>query len=295
MFSTRLLTQTSLRSFAKQHIPFRSWENTKILVTGCQGQIGVPLTKALAKSLGNANVIATDLDAQKFDLPCEFHQLDICNEVKYRELVEKNGVNYIVHLAGILSALGEQKPDLAIDVNVFGAVNALRIARDNKCQIFLPSTIGVFGGDIFPKVKTPVDVILQPRTIYGVSKVFNEMSGEYFANKYNMDFRSLRYPGIISSEKYAFNGTTDYSTEIFFHLLEHGHYKCFLKEDAELPMMYIDDCIEATVKFLQADPNKLQRNTYNLAGISFTPKELTEACAKLIPGSTVSYEPDFRQ
>lgn len=219
----------------------------------------MPLTKALAKELGNDNVIATDLDTQKFELPCEYRQLDICDERSYRDLVEKNGVNYIVHLAGILSALGEVKPDLSIDVNVFGAVNALRIARDNDCQIFLPSTIGVFGGDIFQKDKAPVDSILQPTTIYGVGKVFNEMSGQYFGNKYNLDFRSLRYPGIISSAKYAFNGTTDYSTEIFFHLLEQGHYKCFLKEDAELPMMYIDDCIEATVKFLKADPNNLQR------------------------------------
>jgi threonine 3-dehydrogenase len=121
------------------------------------------------------------------------------------------------------------------------------------------------------------------------------MVGEYFSNKYNLDFRSLRYPGIISSEKYAFNGTTDYSTEIFFHLLEKGNYKCFLKDDAALPMMYIDDCIEATVRFLKADPNKLLRSTYNLAGISFTPKELTEAIMKLIPNTTVTYEPDFRQ
>lgn len=147
---------------------------------------------------------------------------------------------------------------------------------------------------MFPKVKTPIDVILQPRTIYGVSKVFDEMVGEYFSKKYNMDFRSLRYPGIISSEKYAFNGTTDYSTEIFFHILEKGHYKCFLKDDAALPMMYIDDCIEATVRFLKADPNKLLRSTYNLAGISFTPKELTEAIKKLIPEANVTYEPDFR-
>jgi threonine 3-dehydrogenase len=126
-------------------------------------------------------------------------------------------------------------------------VNALKIARENDCRIFIPSTIGVFGGDNFQKIDTPVDSILQPKTVYGVGKVFNEMIGEYFANKYEMDFRCLRYPGVISSEKYAFNGTTDYSTEIFFHLLEKGHYDCFLKEDAQLPMMYIDDCISATV------------------------------------------------
>lgn len=171
----------------------------------------------------------------------------------------------------------------------------MRIARDNNCQIFIPSTIGVFGGDHFPKKNTPVDVILQPRTIYGVGKVFNEMLGEYFSNKYNIDFRSLRYPGVISSEKYAFNGTTDYSTEIFFHLLEKGEYKCFLKEDAELPMIYIDDCIDATVRFLKADPNKLLRSVYNLAGISFTPKQLADAIAKIIPNTKVTYEPDYRQ
>lgn len=134
----------------------------------------------------------------------------------------------MVHMAGILSALGERHPDLAIDVNIFGVVNALRLAETNNCRIFIPSSIAVFGGDLFPKRRTPIDVILQPKTIYGVSKVFNEMMGEYFTSKFNLDFRSLRYPGIISSEKYAFNGTTDYSTEIFFHALENRYYKCWL-------------------------------------------------------------------
>ena len=132
----------------------------------------------------------------------------------------------MVHLAGILSAGGEKNPDLAIDVNVVGVINALRIARDFKTRCFIPSSIAVFGGELFPKVNTPVDVLLQPRTIYGVSKVFDEMLGEYFSNKYNLDFRSLRYPGVISSAKYAFNGTTDYSTEIFFDALEKGEYRC---------------------------------------------------------------------
>lgn len=186
-------------------------------------------------------------------------------------------MDYIVHLAGILSALGEKHPDLAIDVNVYGVVNALRIAKDNNCRIFIPSSIAVFGGNHFPKINTPADVILQPKTIYGVSKVFDEMIGEYFSNKFNLDFRSLRYPGVISSEKFAFNGTTDYSTEIFFGILEKGHYDVPLKETASLPMIYIDDCIEATIKFLKADPNKLVRKTYNLAGISFNPKEFATA------------------
>ncbi len=127
-----------------------------------------------------------------------------------------------------------------------------------------------------------------------MSKVFDEMIGDYFSNKFNLDFRSLRYPGVISSEKYAFNGTTDYSTEIFFDILEKGHYDVPLKETAALPMIYIDDCIDATIKFLKADPNKLKRRTYNLAGISFTPLEFATAVTKLIPGSSVGYKPDFR-
>ena len=146
-----------------------------------------------------------------------------------------------------MSALGERKPDLAIDVNVLGVVNVMRIAQSMDTRIFLPSSIAVFGGDLFPKRRTPVDVILQPKTIYGVSKVFNEMMGEYYSNKFDLDFRSLRYPGVISSEKYAFNGTTDYSTEVFFHALENRYYKCWLAKDTALPMIYIDDCIDATV------------------------------------------------
>ncbi len=204
-------------------------------------------------------------------------------------------MNYLVHLAGILSASGEKNPDLAIDVNVVGAINAVRIARDFNTRCFIPSSIAVFGGDKFPKEMTPVDVVLKPTTIYGVSKVFDEMLGDYFGKKYNIDFRSIRYPGIISSEKYAFNGTTDYSTEIFFHALEKGEYRCPLGPKSALPMMYIDDCIEGTVSFLSADPNRLTRSTYNLAGISFTPEQLAAEVEKLIPGFKMIYAPDFRQ
>ena len=148
---------------------------------------------------------------------------------------------------------------------------------------------------MFPKRLTPVDVILQPKTIYGVSKVFNEMMGEYYSKKFNLDFRSLRYPGVISSEKYAFNGTTDYSTEVFFHALENRYYKCWLKKDTALPMIYIDDCIDATVQYLKADPNKLGKHVYNLAGISFTPEEMCREVQRLIPGTVIEFEPDYRQ
>mmetsp|Transcript_11510 Transcript_11510/g.11493 ORF Transcript_11510/g.11493 Transcript_11510/m.11493 type:complete len:193 (-) Transcript_11510:304-882(-) len=189
----------------------------------------------------------------KVDLACEQATLDVVDYEKYSALVKKHKITYIVHLAAILSALGEKRPDLARTVNTDGCINALNIARDNNCRIYVPSTIAVFGGDKFPKVMTPDDTILAPTTMYGVTKVFNENLGNYYHMKYNVDFRSIRYPGIISSAKYAFNGTTDYSTEIFFHGLERGKYSCFLEKDTYLPMMYIDDCVDLTVKFLKAD------------------------------------------
>jgi len=252
------------------------------------------LCRALVKELGADNVFSTDKSEMKQDTHCHFETLDVCDEAGYRRIVEKHNINYIVHMAGILSSLGERYPDLAIDVNVFGAVNALRIARDNKCRIFIPSTIGAFGGKHYQRDMTPVDSILQPQTIYGIGKVFNEMSGDYFARKYEMDFRCLRLPGIVSSEKFAFNGTTDYTTEIFFELLEKGHYNCFVKEDAAMPMMYLDDCIDALVMFLKADPARLKRTVYNLGGIKVVPKEFCDATLQHFPGCTVAYKPDYR-
>jgi threonine 3-dehydrogenase len=214
---------------------------------------------------------------------------------RYEEIVTEHKVDYIVHLAAILSALGERFPDRATNVNVYGCVNALNIARTHKARIFVPSTIAVFGGNHFPKVNTPVDVVLQPETIYGISKVFNEQIGTYYHKKFGVDFRSIRYPGVISSEKYDFNGTTDYSTEIFFHALEKKSYKCWLGPKTDLPMIYIDDCINGTIQFLKADGEKLKRKVYNMAGISFNPEQLSASIKKMMPEFKVEYEPDFRQ
>ena len=211
------------------------------------------------------------------------------------DIVKNNKINSIVHLAGILSALGEKNPDLAVDVNVTGVINAMRAAQACNSRIFVPSSIAVFGGDHFPKVNTPVDVVLQPKTIYGVGKVFNEMIGDYYKRKFGTDFRSLRYPGVISSEKFAFNGTTDYSTEIFFHALENRYYKCPLAPHTALPMIYVDDCIAATVRYLKADAARLSRHVYNLAGISFTAGDFCSDVQRLIPDLKVDYVPDFRQ
>lgn len=166
----------------------------------------------MCEEVGNDNVVASDVNDKLVDLPCRQEQLDVCDLDKYEKIVKENKIDYIVHLAAILSALGEKFPDRAATVNVDGAINALNLARDNGLQVFIPSTIAVFGGDKFPKVKTPSDTILQPETIYGVTKVYNEMLGTYYHKKFGVDFRSIRYPGVISSQKYDFNGTTDYST-----------------------------------------------------------------------------------
>lgn len=194
--------------------------------------------------------------------------------------MKDEGITYIVHLAAILSALGEQNVDLAYKVNVDGTTGILNVAKEVGAKVYMPSSIAVFGGENFDRDFTKVDAVLQPTTIYGVSKVFNELLGTYYHEKFGVDFRSLRYPGVISSFLYAFNGTTDYATEMFFECLKHGKYECWLKEDTYLPMIYIDDCVKATVQFLTADEDNLTRRVYNLAGKSFCPKDLAEPVKK---------------
>ena len=171
------------------------------------------MVKAICKEVGTTGtVIASDVGDKKVEFPCTYTSLDITDGTNFREIVKENKIDYIVHLAAILSASGELYPDKALNVNVNGAITALNIARENNAKIFMPSTIGVFGGDKFQKDKTSVDSILQPTTMYGVSKVFNEQLGTYYNKKFGVDFRCIRYPGVISSEKYAFNGTAMYST-----------------------------------------------------------------------------------
>ena len=184
-----------------------------MLVTGANGQIGIPLVRSIIKEVGpEGSVIASDLGDAKVDFGTKYSSLDICDGKKYDAMVKDNKIDYIVHLAAILSASGELYPDKACEVNVNGAITAMNIAREVGAKIFMPSTIAVFGGDKFQKDKTPADSILQPTTMYGVSKVFNEQLGTYYNRKFGVDFRCIRYPGVISSEKYAFNGTAMYST-----------------------------------------------------------------------------------
>ena len=237
--------------------------------------------RAIGSEYGAENVITSDMDTRQVDFGAsKCVHLDVTNHGAMEKIVREEKITYIVHLAAILSALGEKKFDLAYKVNVEGTTNVLNVAKDHGCKVYMPSSIGVFGGDAFDKNFTSVDAVCQPKTVYGVTKIFNELLGTYYHDKFGVDFRCLRYPGVISSELYTFNGTTDYATEMFFEVLKHGKYECWLREDTYIPMIYIDDCVDATVKILTADYKKLTRRVYNLAGLSFSPEELGNAVKK---------------
>lgn len=271
----------------------------KILFTGCGGQIGSELTLAFRKLYGNENIIASDLSTKVCpDLlnSGPFVQLDVLDTKALGETIDKYKVDGIVHLAAILSAVGEKNPQLAWNVNINGTVNIFEVAREKKLKrVLVPSSIAAFGPDT-PRTMTPQKTILHPTTMYGVTKVALELLGDYYNLKYDMDIRGLRYPGVISHKTQPGGGTTDYAVAIYFDAVKKGSYECFLKEDTMLPMIYMPDCLKATIDLFQADKSRLQNATgYNLAAFSVTPKEITESIQKVIPGFKISYSPDYRQ
>lgn len=271
----------------------------KILFTGCGGQIGSELTLAFRKLYGNENIIASDLSTKVCpDLlnSGPFVQLDVLDTKALGETIDKYKVDGIVHLAAILSAVGEKNPQLAWNVNINGTVNVFEVAREKKLKrVLVPSSIAAFGPDT-PRTMTPQKTILHPTTMYGVTKVVLELLGDYYNLKYDMDIRGLRYPGVISHKTQPGGGTTDYAVAIYFDAVKKGSYECFLKEDTMLPMIYMPDCLKATIDLFQADKSRLQNATgYNLAAFSVTPKEITESIQKVIPGFKISYSPDYRQ
>ncbi len=271
----------------------------RILVTGACGQIGSELTLALRERYGNDNVVATGHQTQPSEAlsttgPFEF--IDVTKRETLEALVSKYSIDTIVHMAAVLSAVGEEKPHLAWEVNINGLHNVLEVARERELlRVFCPSSIAVFGPET-PRDNTPQETVMRPKTMYGVTKVAGELLCDYYVRRFKVDVRGVRYPGIISSETLPGGGTTDYAVDIFYKAIEDGHYTCFLRDDTVLPMMYMPDCIKASIELLEADFNRLAHHAdYNLAAISFSPAELVAEIQKHLPGFTCEYKPDFRQ
>ena len=270
----------------------------KILVIGASGQIGVELTLGLRKIYGNANVVASDLreenDLLKGTGP--YVSLDVMNKEMLHVQVIRQNITQIYLLAAILSATGEKNPNLAWHLNMQGLLNVMDIAREEKLQkVYWPSSIAVFG-PTSPKKNCPQQTIIEPTTVYGISKYAGEFWCNYFHYRFGVDVRSLRYPGLISYKSAPGGGTTDYAIEIFNEALEEKKYQCFLKEDNYLPMMYMPDAIRATIELMEVPANKISiRTSYNLSGMSFSPKEIAAEIKKHIPDFSISYKPDYRQ
>jgi len=271
----------------------------RILVTGATGQIGSELVPLLRKRYGGQNVVAVG-HARK---PPEemlrsgpFEKIDLGDEEQISRSIKKFDIDTIYHLAAVLSAVGEQDPQAAWNINMESLYNVLEASRKMRVErIFWPSSIGVFG-PTSPRNDTPQDTVLLPTSMYGVTKVAGELLCNYYALRYNLDVRSVRYPGIISSETPPGGGTTDYAVEIFYEAILSGRYACFLKKDTRLPMMYMPDALKAAIDLMEAPTAKVKRHDgYNVTAMSFTPAELAEELRKHFPRLQVEYHPDSRQ
>lgn len=272
----------------------------RFLVIGALGQIGSELVPALRAQYGADNVIASDVrdpvEGHSLYAAGPFLRLDVTDRKQLNAAVEGNRVSHIVNMAALLSATGEKDPQLCWEINIGGLINTLEVARTCGCaQVFVPSSIAAFGPTT-PRDDTPQDTVLQPTTIYGVTKVSGELLCDYYHRRYGVDARGLRYPGIISHATLPGGGTTDYAVEIYYAALAQGRYTCFLREDTRLPMMYMPDCIKATLDLMAAPSGPLTRRAlYNVTAMSFTPAEVAEAIRAHIPGFEISYAPDVRQ
>ena len=267
--------------------------DTKILIIGAGGQIGTVLTEKLKDIYGVFNVFATDL---KPNPEKNILALDVLDKEALSKIIKEHNINEIYHLAAILSATGEKNPKWAWDVNMGGLFNVFESAVEFKVnKVFYPSTIAVFGEEI-PLQNTPNHIPLIPSTVYGISKVAGELWASYFYNKFGLDVRSIRYPGVIGYQSLAGGGTTDYAVDIFHSNAKNELYSCFLSENTTLPMIFIDDCIRATIEIMQAPKEQIKvRTSYNIAGVSFAPKEIADEILKHNPNFKIEYHPDFRQ
>jgi nucleoside-diphosphate-sugar epimerase len=265
---------------------------TRILVTGALGQIGSELVPALRERYGEDAVVASDIRMPPRGTDGPFEFVDTTNLRQLTEVVRRNQVGTIYHLAALLSATAESKPQVAWDVNMGGLYRVLEVARENRCSVFHPSSIGAFGPGT-PKDDTPQDTVQRPTTMYGVTKVAGELLCDYYFQRFGVDARGVRFPGLISYGALPGGGTTDYAVEIFYEAIRHRHYACFLGPDTRLDMMYMPDAIKACVDVMEADPARLEhRNAFNVTAMNFTPEELAAAIRRHIPDLVLEYSVD---
>jgi nucleoside-diphosphate-sugar epimerase len=267
-----------------------------ILVIGSSGQIGTELVEELRNQYGKDNVIASDIKEPQSDQNGPFEVLDILNKEQLLKIVEKHNIKEVYLLAALLSATAEKNPEFAWELNMNSLFNVLNLAKEGIIKkIFWPSSIAVFGPTT-PRIDTPQYTIMEPSTVYGISKQAGERWCEYYFNKYGVDVRSIRYPGLIGYKSLPGGGTTDYAVDIFHQAIKNGKYECFLNAKTILPMMYMSDAIKATIQIMQVPKENIKiRSSYNLAGISFNPEEITNEIKKHIPNFSISYKEDFRQ
>jgi len=268
-----------------------------ILIIGALGQIGTDLTIALRNRFGTESVIAADLLEVKPDLlkSGPYIRLNVMDKVAIEDVVTRNKVTEIYHLAAVLSANGEKNTSHTWNINIIGLMNVLDVAKIFGLKVFWPSSIAIFG-PTSPKLLCPQHTVTEPVTVYGITKVAGEHLCNYYHEQYGVDVRSLRYPGLISYSAKPGGGTTDYAADIFYHALEKGSYNCFLKEETTLPMMYMADAIRAVVELMDAPVEKIRiRTSYNISAMSFSPKNLSAAITKHLPDFHISYKPDARQ
>ena len=265
----------------------------KILIIGAGGQIGSELTLYLRKIYGDANVVATDVrESKSLAESGPFEVLDALNPTAMASVVGRYHIDTMFNLVALLSAVGERNPQMAWNVNIGALMNSLEVARQHHCALFTPSSIGAFGNNA-PKYKTPQDTIMQPSTIYGVCKVTGELLSNYYAHKYGLDTRSIRFPGIVSNMTLPGGGTTDYAVEIYYEAIKKGHYTCAVPSDVYMDMIYMPDVLKACVELMEADPSKLvHRNSFNIASMSFTPEIIAAEIRKHIPDFTMDYNVD---